>query len=449
MSVFLNHNWQAHQSIPLMASLYQRNGLKKVVILIRAESVLIHLYSKYRQLFQTSKNRKATQMDIKPFRINIPQAAMDDLQYRLAHTQYPDQLPGADWSRGVPVGYMKSLAEYWGSGFDWRSQEAQLNAFPQFMTEIDGQPIHFLHMRSQEPNAKPLLLLHGYPSSVVEFMKIIDPLTNPRAYGGNPSDAFHVVAPSLPGFGFSMPVKESGWDLVRTSKAIIELMKELGYERYFAHGGDVGAGIVGMLGSYDGEHMMGGHVVTDPTSIALLGAPIDDPDANPNLSDGEKARMRDLRELQAEGKGYLQIQSTKPQTLAYGLADSPVGQLAWIVEKVQAWTNVGAELPEQAVDRDQLLTNISLYWFTRTGATAANFIYEAFHSSAPWAAGSQVPTGFAAFNIKNVEKAMRDMVDPQRAIAHWSEFVEGGHFPAMEVPDLLVNDIRAFFRSLG
>jgi pimeloyl-ACP methyl ester carboxylesterase len=387
-------------------------------------------------------------MDIKPFRINIPQTALDHLQYRLAHTQWPDQLPGTGWSRGVPLVYLKDLSEYWRSGFDWREQEAQLNAFPQFMTEIDGQPIHFLHVRSPEPDAMPLLLLHGYPSSFVEFMKIFEPLTNPRAHGGDPADAFHVIVPSLPGFGFSMPVKEAGWELNRTTKAIAELMKRLGYSRYFAQGGDIGSGVVGMLGSQDGEHMMGGHIITDPTSLALLGAPIADPSNDPNLSKGEKARMSDLRELQSEGKGYLQIQSTKPQTLAYALADSPVGQLAWIVEKFEAWTNDAVKLPEQAVDRDQLLTNVSIYWFTRTGATAANFIYEASHSSVPWAAQSKVPTGFAAFNIKNAEKAMRNMVDPQHKIEHWTDFVEGGHFAAMEAPDALIGDVRTFFRAL-
>src|SRR6185503_1895550 len=181
---------------------------------------------------------------------------------------------------------------------------------------------------------------------------------------------------------------------------------------------------------------------------ALLGAPIADPSDDPNLTEGEKARMNDLRELQMEGKGYLQIQSTKPQTLAYALTDSPVGQLAWIVEKVEAWTNEAADLPEKAVDRDQLLTNISLYWFTHTGATAANFLYEASHSNTPWGAQSKVPTGFAAFNIKNVEKAIRKMVDPEHKIEHWIDFVEGGHFPAMEAPDLLIGDIRVFFRPL-
>ncbi|MCI0398106.1 MAG: epoxide hydrolase [Chloroflexi bacterium] len=386
-------------------------------------------------------------MDIQPFRINIPQAALDDLRERLARTNWPYELPGAEWSRGVPVAYMKELAEYWRTGYDWRGQEARLNTFPQFITEIDGQNLHFLHVRSPEPDALPLLILHGYPSSVVEFMNIIGPLADPRAYGGDPADAFHVVVPSLPGFGFSIPVREAGWELNHTSRAIAELMSRLGYDRYVAQGGDIGAGVVGMLGSIDSDHIIGAHISTDPTALALLGPPIADPNDDPALTPGEKARLQNLRDLQAEGKGYLQIQSTKPQTLAYALADSPVGQLAWIVEKFEAWTNVDAPLPDTAVDRDQLLTNISLYWFTHTGATAANFIYEASHSTAPWAAESNTPTAFAAFNVKNVEKAMRQMVDPGHKIKHWSNFDQGGHFPAMEAPDLLVSDVRTFFRS--
>lgn len=386
-------------------------------------------------------------MSVHPFTVNVPQTALDDLRERLARTNWPDQLPGSGWSRGVPVSYLKELAAYWREGYDWRKYEAQLNAFPQFTTEIDGQTIHFLHVRSPEPGALPLILLHGYPSSVVEFLNVIGPLADPRAHGGDPAQAFHVVVPSLPGFGFSMPVRQPGWDLTRTSHAMIELMSRLGYDRYVAHGADIGAGIAGMIGSYDAAHLIGMHIATDPTGLALLGPPIDDPDADPSLTEGEKARMRGLRELQAEGKGYLQIQSTKPQTLAYALADSPVGQLAWIVEKFEAWTNVEAALPDEAVDRELLLTNVSLYWFTRTGATAANFIYEASHSTAPWAADSSAPTGFAAFNIKHVEKAMRYMVDPENQIAHWSDFAEGGHFAAMEAPDLLVKDMIQFFRQ--
>jgi epoxide hydrolase len=387
-------------------------------------------------------------MTIQPFSINISQAAVDDLRARLAHSQWPDLLPGEEWSRGVPVSYMKELTEYWRTGFDWRAQENRLNAFPQFTTEIDGQTIHFLHVRSPEENALPLLILHGYPSSFVEFMNIIGPLTNPRAYGGRAEDAFHVVIPSLPGYGFSIPVKEAGWEINRTGRALAELMSRLGYTRYGAQGGDIGAGVIGIIGANDADHMVGGHIVTDPTSLALLGGPIADPNDDPTMTEGEKARMLALKELQVEGKGYLQIQSTKPQTLAYALADSPIGQLAWILEKFEAWTNVGRALPHEAVDRDQLLTNISLYWFTRTGGSAANFIYEAFHSSTPWGAQSRVPMGMAAFNTKDVQKPMRQMVDPQNQMAHWSSFDEGGHFPAMEAAESLVGDVRTFFKGL-
>src|SRR5262245_17555579 len=225
------------------------------------------------------------------------------------------------------------------------------------------------------------------------------------------------------------------------------LMNGLGYDRYLALGSDIGAGVIGMLGSIDAKHLIGAHISTDPTAIALLGAPIADPKDDPTLTAAEIARLQRLRELQAEGKGYLQLQATKPQTLAYALADSPVGQLAWIIEKFEAWTNVDAALPEDAVDCDQLLTNASLYWFTRTGAMAANFIYEASHSTAPWAAESSTPTAFAAFNVKNVEKAMRQMVDPDYKVAHWSNFHQGGHFPSMEAPDLLIHDARTFFRA--
>jgi epoxide hydrolase len=385
-------------------------------------------------------------MTIQPFTIDIPQTAIDNLRDRLAQARWPDEIPGVSWSRGVPLAYLKELTEAWRTRYDWREHEARLNAFPQFTTEIDGQTIHFLHVRSPEPNALPLLILHGYPSSFVEFMNIIGPLTDPRAYGGDLADAFHVVVPSLPGFGFSIPVREAGWELDRTSRAMAELMHRLGYDRYVAHGGDIGAGVVGSLGSIDATHIIGAHVCTDPTALALLGAPIVDPNDDPTLTPGEKERLQGLRELQAEGKGYLQIQSTKPQTLAYALVDSPTGQLAWIVEKFESWTNVDAALPDEAVDRDHLLTNISLYWFTRTGGSAANFLYEATHSSAPWAAESSTPTAFAAFNIKDVEKPMRQMVDPENQVKDWSNFEQGGHFPALEVPDLLVGDMCKFFR---
>src|SRR5829696_5463830 len=263
-------------------------------------------------------------MNIQPFEVNIPQADLDDLHERLTRTRWSDELPGVGWSRGVPLGYLKELTEYWQNQYDWRQWEARLNEYLQFTTAIDGQSIHFLHVRSPEPGALPLIISHGYPSSVVEFLSIIGPLTDPRAYGGDPADAFHVVAPSLPGYGFSVPVRQTGWDMPHITRAWAELMRRLGYERYGAHGGDIGAGITGLLASIESKHVVGAHVNSDPTSFIILGAeiPID-------VSDVERDHVERLqRHYQGEGKGYLLLQSTRPQTLAYSLTDSPVGQLA-------------------------------------------------------------------------------------------------------------------------
>jgi pimeloyl-ACP methyl ester carboxylesterase len=380
--------------------------------------------------------------EIRPFQVAIPQADLEDLTDRLGRTRWPDEFPGIGWGRGVPLGYLKELIAYWADGYDWRAQEARLNQFPQHTTTIDGQTIHFLHVRSPEPDALPLLVTHGYPSSVAEFLEIIGPLSDPRAHGGDPADAFHVVAPSLPGFGFSVPLQQAGWESGRTARAWVELMGRLGYTRYGAHGGDIGAGVSGDLSGLDPERVVGAHVNTDPTGLALLDllpAELD------GLSEAEAASHQRLRQYGQDGKGYLQIQGTRPQTLAYGLTDSPAGQLAWIVEKFKEWTDPANQLRDMAVDRDQLLTNVSVYWFTRSGASAATFLYEAAHAVREWGAPSPVPTGFAVFGEGSL---MRRALDPEHKVEHWSEFDRGGHFPAMEVPELLVGDIRTFFRRL-
>jgi pimeloyl-ACP methyl ester carboxylesterase len=391
----------------------------------------------------------AAASEIRPFRIAIPQADIDDLHARLAHARWPEEVSGAGWSRGVPLDYLKRLAEYWRTAYDWRAAEARLNAIPQFSTEIDGQHIHFLHARSPEPDALPLIIIHGYPSSIVEFSEIIGPLTDPRSHGGDrphgaPAAAFHVVAPSLPGFGFSGPAREPGWDIPRVTRAFVELMRRLGYERYGAHGGDIGAGVAGQLASLDPDHVVGVHATTDPTSFIILGAEI--PIDSSGLSAAELDHVRRLQaQFQGEQKGYLQLQSTRPQTLAYSLTDSPSGQLAWIVDSFREWTNPVADVPEDAVDRELLLTNVSIYWFTRTGASAAQFLYESAHSAAEWVAPSAVPQGTAVFNADPI---MRRLLDPEHSLVHWSEFERGGHFPALEAPDLLVDDLRTFFRQL-
>jgi epoxide hydrolase len=308
---------------------------------------------------------------------------------------------------------------------------------------IDGQRLHFLHVRSPEPDALPLIVTHGYPSSVAEFLDVLGPLTDPRAHGGDPADAFHVVAPSLPGFGFSSPLSGTGWESTRTARAWVELMHRLGYERYGAHGGDIGAGVSGDLGLHDPAGVVGAHVSTDPTALALIGGML--PDEADDMTEAQKRRLEELRGWEADGRGYLQIQSTRPQTLAYGLSDSPAAQLGWIVEKFKEWTNPSADLPEDAVDRDRLLTNVSIYWFTGTGTSAANFVYEAAHAERDWGAASPAPIGMAVFAADNM---LRYVLNRDGQIEHWTEFERGGHFPAMEAPDLLVTDVREFFRDL-
>jgi hypothetical protein len=397
--------------------------------------------------------------EIRPFRIDIPDADLDDLRDRLARTRWPDGPDGDDWRAGVPAGYLRGLADHWRTGFDWRAQEARLNALPQFTTTIDGQPIHFLHVRSPEPEALPLLVSHGYPSSVVEFLEVAGPLSDPRGHGGEAADAFHLVIPSLPGFGFSTPVREPGWDLGRTTAAFAELMARLGYDRYGAHGGDIGAGVVGMLGATQAGHVAGVHSISDANGVAVgeqFGYPIPD-----DLSDADKARVEEQRRRWSDMKGYLDIMSTRPQTLAFSLTDSPAGQLAWIAQSFKEWTAAGAELPEDAVDRDLLLANVSIYWFTRSGASAARFIYDTAHAAADWGAeqdqggdgpaadwgapADPVPTGLAVFGGDDL---LRKVLDPDHKMAHWTEYDRGGHFAALEVPDLLVGDLRSFFRSL-
>ena len=392
----------------------------------------------------TDNDNSAT-AEIRSFRIEVPQADLDDLSDRLARTRFPEAAPGAGWTRGVPPAYLEDLADYWADGFDWRRQEARLNGVPQFTTEIDGQTIHFLHARSPEPGGLPLIISHGYPSSVVEFLEIIGPLTDPVAHGGEATDAFHVVAPSIPGFGFSTPVREAGWEMARTARAYAGLMRRLGYGRYGAQGGDVGAGIVGMLAGLEGDRVAGVHTNSDP--LAVIGALDYLPDGATRLaglSAEDRAAVEQTKKASEEGSGYLKLQSNRPQTIAYSLTDSPVGQLAWIVENFKEWTDQAAELPEDAVDLDQLLANVSVYWFTRTGASAANFLYETGHST-EWGAPGTAPQGWALFAARPFVRAM---MDPEREVGHWSEFDRGGHFPAMEVPDLLVGDVRAFFRGL-
>jgi len=370
--------------------------------------------------------------DIKPFRIEIDQTDVDYLHDRLAHARWPGELAGVGWNRGAPLGWLKELAGYWRNEYEWRTSEARLNQYPQFTTEIDGQRIHFLHVRSGRPGAKPLLITHGFPSSVAEFLRLIEPLTSPAA-----GQAFHVVAPSLPGYAFSTPLSATGWTMGRTARAWAELMRRLGYQRYGVHGGDIGGGVSGLVAGLDGEHVIGVHVVTDPLTAAATATFL--PGMAGRLDAGDPVDKLILGRMDAfrkEGSGYLAIQNSRPQTIGYGLADSPLLQLAWIAEKVHEWT----DLP---VDRDQLLTTVSLYWFTGSGASAAHTLYEQAHSS-DWGAPPAVPQGFAVFGA---DETVRRLV-PAPADAHWSEFPRGQHFPAMEAPAQLAADLQAFYGPL-
>jgi len=374
--------------------------------------------------------------EISPYRIDIPQAALDDLRDRLGRTRWPDELPGVGWDLGVPLDYLKDLAGYWATTYDWRGQEKALNEFAQFTTVIDGQNVHFLHVRSPEPDALPLLITHGWPGSIAEFLDIIGPLADPAAHGGDPGDAFHVIAPSIPGFGFSGPTHETGWNTVRVARAWAELMRRLGYERYGAQGGDTGALVSPELGRIDPEHLAGIHV---NNLLTFPSGQLDD------LSDADQGRLKLMQRWQEEMAGYASIQSTRPQTLAYALTDSPAGQLAWIVEKFKEWTDPAARLPEDAVDRDRLLTDVSIYWLTATAGSSARLYYEGARSWGQPEEPSAVPTGVAVFPM---DITIRSIAEAQHNIVHWTEFDRGGHFAAMEAPGLLIADIREFFRTL-
>jgi epoxide hydrolase len=380
---------------------------------------------------------------IRPFRIDIPQADLDDLRQRLHRTRWPDELPGVGWTRGVPLGYLKELAGYWADGYDWRKQEAALNEHPQFTTTIDGTGVHFLHVRSPQSDALPLVLTHGWPGSIVEFLNVIGPLTDPAAHGGDPADAFHLVIPSLPGHGFSGPTQQAGWTTNRVARAWAELMARLGYDRYGAQGGDWGAFVSPELGRLDPDHVVGVHLNAATFGFIPFG-PVD-PEELASFTGAEKARLERLSASTAgPGNGYFEVQAQRPQTIGYALTDSPVGQLAWIVERFKEWSHT-AEVPEDAVDRDQLLTNVMLYWLTGTANSSARLYYENIHAGFVALQPVTVPVGVAVFAE---DYAIRRYGERGHHIVHWTDFDRGGHFAAMEAPDLLVGDVRSFFRGL-
>ncbi|MEV8341395.1 epoxide hydrolase family protein [Streptomyces niveus] len=377
---------------------------------------------------------------VSDFRIGIPQAQLDDLRARLDRVRWPQELPDAGWDYGAPLAYVRDLAAYWRDGYDWREHEAALNELPQYTTEIDGTRVHFLHVRSPEPDATALVLTHGWPGAFTEFLDVIGPLSDPRAHGGDPADAFHLVIPSIPGFGFSGPTTERGWDSTRVAGAWAALMARLGYRRYGAQGGDWGAMISRELGRLDPEHVIGVHV------NYLMTFPTGTPGELDGLTPAEQTRLAGYQQLSGgDGAGYRAIQSTRPQTLAYGLADSPAGQLAWIAEKFREWTD-GTDRPDGAIDRDRVLTDVMLYWLTNTAASSARLYYENAHPQS-WPQPSPTPLGVAVFP-HDVVLPIRALAERTANITRWTEFERGGHFAAMEEPAALTGDIRAFFRTL-
>lgn len=395
-----------------------------------------------------SRKAKGTAMTVErntqivPFTIDIPQAELDDLHERLARTRFADGLPNAGWTQGADEEYTRNLVEYWRTGYDWREWEAKLNAYPQFTTTIDDQNIHFLHIRSGEPEATPLVLIHGWPGSITEFLDVIGPLTDPVAHGGDANGAFHLVIPSLPGFGFSGPTHDAGWTSMRIARAFAELMRRLGYDRYGVQGDDFGAFIAPDMGRADPSHVIGVHVNAATYGFIPWGEIADE--ERDTFSEVEKERLARLANFLAEGNGYFQIQATRPQTVAYGLMDSPVGQLAWIIDKFNEWTFNPAGTPGGTIDRDRVLTDVTIYWLTQTAASSARLYWESMHGD-EWPTRLEVPTGVAVFAE---DVAIRRYGEQGHNIVHWSDFERGGHFAAMEAPDLFVGDVREFFSKI-
>ena len=380
-------------------------------------------------------------MQPREFRIAIEQPLLDDLRRRLDATIWPQSLSDAGWDYGTNVDWLRDLCDYWRSSYDWRIHEAELNRFEHRLVDIDGITVHCIHAASAEPDAMPLVLTHGWPSSFLEMTKVIEPLRDPVAYGGDARDAFHVVVPSLPGYGFSSAPRERGWNAARTASAWVELMASFGYERFASHGGDWGSAVTTALGAGHVDKMIGLH-------FTMLAPPIDEA----ALTGAEREWFEAVKIYRDREWGYVHLQRTKPQTAAIALTDSPAGLASWILEKWWRWTDCadqdGVRDPYRRFTRDELLTNVSLYWLTRSIGPSLRMYYETFSrgSAIVQPARIEVPTGVAVFNEAN--RPPRELVEPFYDIHRWTEIDDGGHFPALENPTALVHELRAFFRTL-
>jgi epoxide hydrolase len=374
---------------------------------------------------------------ITPFRIAISDAQLDDLKRRLSATRWPDKETPNDWSQGVPLQYMQDVVRYWAESYDWRAREAKLNRFPQFRTTIDGVGIHFVHVRSPHPNALPLVMTHGWPGSIVEFQKVIEPLTDPTKHGGSASDAFHVVCPSLPGYSFSDKPTAPGWNVERIGRAWSLLMPRLGYPKYVAQGGDWGAIVTTAIGLNDTKNCLGIHL-----NMPIV-AP--DPATMSDLTERETSALAGMKYYNDWDSGYSKQQGTRPQTLGYGLADSPSGQAAWILEKFWGWTDCDGH-PENVLTRDELLDNVMLYWLTDSAASSARLYWESFNkvNRDP----VSIPTGCSMFP-KEIFRCSRRWAEKRfQKLVYWNELDKGGHFAAFEQPATFVNEVRSCFRNM-
>ena len=375
-------------------------------------------------------------MDLRPFQIAIAEEQLDDLKHRLRNTRWPDSEVVADWTQGLPISYARELTQYWAEEYDWRSRERLLNQFPQFKADVGGLELHFIHAQSKHEDAMPLILSHGWPGSIVEFQKVIAPLVDPTAHGGKAEDAFHIVCPSLPGYGFSEKPKTTGWNVERIADAFNELMLGLGYTRYGAQGGDWGSAITTAIGGRHSETCCAIHL-----NMVMRGK-------RPKHSEPTEEELKALEAADYYrdwDSGYSIQQATRPQTLGYGLSDSPVGQMAWIVEKFWAWTDNNGS-PEDAISRDEMLDNVMLYWCNATAASSARLYWESFRSGRP--AVVEIPTGIAKFPAEIIPPIRAWSESIYSNIQQWTEMPSGGHFAAFEEPELFIADLRSFFAKV-
>ena len=381
-------------------------------------------------------------MEIRPFEIHVSDEILDDLKRRISAARWPDELPGTAWDYGSNLDYMKELAEYWRTDFDWRAQERLINSFQHFKADVDGLGIHFIHERGKGPDPMPLVITHGWPGSFFEMYKIIPLLTDPASHGGDPGDSFDVVAPSLPGFGFSDHAREQGMEVRRTAALWVELLKGLGYPRFAAHGGDIGAGVTSRLGHGHADSIIGIHLTSVTRPTPYLGAEAQE------LSEAEKTLVREREEWQQAEGGYAHIQGTKPQTLAYGLNDSPTGLAAWIVEKYRTWSDCDGDV-ERLFTKDELLTTVTIYWVTESISSSTRMYKE--NQRYDWTMERderiEVPTGVAAFPAE-ISRPPREWAERSYNLRRWTHMPRGGHFAALEEPQLLAEEIREFFRPL-